>query len=75
MDGNLTILIIVGTLAIGSMVAASRQKARAKPATILLNILVVWFGFQWQSWIGATGAFLIIILITKLIVGFTPKKN
>lgn len=67
MDGNLTILLIVGTLAIASMLAASLKQAWAKATTIILNILVLWFGFQWKSWLGAIGAFLIAFILTFIL--------
>lgn len=74
MDGNLIILIIVSILAVASMLAASLKQSWAKATTIILNILVLWFGFQWNSWIGAAGAFVIVLLVT-FILSRTLFKN
>lgn len=74
MDGNLITLIIVGIFAIGSMLAASLKQSWAKATTVILNILVLWFGFQWQSWVGAIGAFIAVIFLT-FILSRTLFKN
>lgn len=67
MDSNLIILIITSVLAIGSMLAASLRQSWAKTTTIILNILVLWFGFQWQSWLGAIGGFASVLLLTFIL--------
>lgn len=71
MDSNLIWLIVVGVLNIAFIVAESAKNKRGhtafKPLIILSGLAVVWFGFQWQSWLGAIGIYMLVLLLAATI--------
>lgn len=75
MDGNLTWLIAAGIINIFCIVREAYGKASLKPLVILSGIAVVWFGFQWQSWLGAIGSYVGILVIVGVLRSTVLKRS
>lgn len=77
MDGNLVGLIIAGVLNIGLILAESAKnkdgQSAFKPLIIISGLAVVWFGFQWKSWLGAVGSYLVILIALGVIKGLRRR--
>lgn len=75
MDGNLIGLLIAGTINISCIVGAAYGKTALKPVIILSGLAVVWFGFQWQSWLGAIGSYVAILVIIAILRSTVLKQS
>ena len=74
MDGNLIGLIVAGVLNIGLILAESAKNKNGQSAfklpIIISGLAVVWFGFQWKSWLGAVGSYAAVLLILGVVRSF-----
>jgi hypothetical protein len=72
MDGNLLAMIIALVVYIGSLGVASAKNTNLKGLAVVAVLAALWFGFQWNSWIGIIAVFggiVIGVSILKLTVG------
>jgi|GEM_PF-4891787 len=78
MDSNLVWLIATGVLNIGFILAESAKNKHGqsafKPLIVLSGIAVVWFGFRWQSWLGAIGSYIAVLAVLGMIKSFRKDK-
>lgn len=74
MDGNLMGLMVSGIINILCIIGSSYGKPM-KPLIILSGLVVIWFGFQWGSWLGAVGSYVAILVIIGILRSTALKRT
>lgn len=75
MENSLTVLLIIGAISVVTNLGAAHHKSGAAMLVAPLHIAVLWFGFQWASWLGAVGSLLAVVFVSALIAKTVFKNS
>lgn len=75
MDYKIELLLIAAVINIACLIGAAYGKTALKPLVILSGVAVVWLGFLWQSFLGAVGSYIGILLIVGILRSTVLKRS
>jgi hypothetical protein len=72
---SLVVLLVVSAISIICNIAAAHHQSGPATLAIPLQLAVLWFGFQWNGFIGAIVAFIIANLVAILLCHTIFKRS